>query len=167
MGNRATVIFASDDEKTISPAIYLHWNGGPESIYPFLKELDRRNVRADQEYEAARFTQIVGDFFDLDAHGGLSLGISNGPKSISAESLNRYDPGDNGIFVVYRGVSKKVRRFLSRTTNRVRELTPEEVATECEQAWKHKYNVPAEGKRLTKRNKTLSQHLDDGKPVKE
>jgi len=97
----------------------------------------------------------------------LSLGISNGPKSISAESLNRYDPGDNGIFVVYRGVSKKVRRFRTQLINRVRELTPKEVETERDLAWKHRYNVPVVGKRLTKRNKTLSQRLNDGKPIKQ
>ena len=62
MGNRATVIFQAQD--TISPAIYLHWNGGPESVYQFLDELDRRKVRGDADYEAARFVKIVGEFFD-------------------------------------------------------------------------------------------------------
>ncbi len=39
MGNRATIIF-TDGKKSFSPAVYLHWNGGPESVYAFLEELD-------------------------------------------------------------------------------------------------------------------------------
>jgi hypothetical protein len=37
MGNRAYVVFESGNER--SPAIYLHWQGGPESIYAFLHAL--------------------------------------------------------------------------------------------------------------------------------
>jgi hypothetical protein len=79
MGNRATVIFAPTDAEanvlTISPAIYLHWNGGPESIYAFLDELNRRNCRPDGSYEAAVFIAIVREFFDQEKYGTLSLGV--------------------------------------------------------------------------------------------
>jgi hypothetical protein len=102
MGNRAVVVF--DEAGSISPAIYLHWNGGPESVYAFLAELDSREVRADGEYDAARFIQIVGEFFDQDHHTGLSLGVWNGPAKIDVAepSFAKLDVGDNGIYVVTR-----------------------------------------------------------------
>lgn len=124
MGNRATVIFWDASTKACSPAVYLHWNGGPDSVYGFLEELDRRNVRADQEYECARFIQIVGEFFsqsyapptDGDPHGiyresafGLSLGVVNGPtqaamKRSVPKALEGVmtDHGDNGFYLVDR-----------------------------------------------------------------
>ncbi len=68
MGNRGTVIFSNQAGDEFSPAVYQHWNGGPESVYAFLDELDRRGVRGadDLAYQAARFVHIVGDFFDQD-----------------------------------------------------------------------------------------------------
>lgn len=40
MGNRAYVVF-EDRQGNRSPAVYLHWNGGPESIYAMLDTLAR------------------------------------------------------------------------------------------------------------------------------
>jgi hypothetical protein len=122
MGNRANVVFVAGQGKnqTISPAVYLHWNGGPESVYAFLDELDVRGVRADGEYEAARFVQIVGEFFDEDYHSTLSLGILGGPKAITATALDKLptDSGDNGFYIVRRDdrdpAKRIVRRFLNR-----------------------------------------------------
>lgn len=155
MGNRAVVIF--DEAGTISPAIYLHWNGGPESVYAFLEELDSREVRADGDYDAARFVQIVGEFFDQEYHTGLSLGIFTGPTEITPEALRECELGDNGIYVVTRQAPKDsvagkafrtrgyplVRRFApvydatwSRTG--VQELTPGRVQRERREALKNK-----------------------------
>jgi len=106
MGNRAYVIFEDRDSKTFSPAIYLHWNGGPESVYAFLDELDRRGVRADQEYEAARFVQVVGEYFMPDQ---LSLGVVSGPTS--AADLGRWAREDNGLYLVCRAQPRRVRRL--------------------------------------------------------
>lgn len=140
MGNRATVIFWNGETKpakrSISPAVYLHWNGGPESIYAFLEELDRRDVRADQEYECARFTQVVSEFFtwsterDLsdpiysESAYGLSLGVVNGPKSDKPADLDKVmtDHGDNGVYLVNRtvpdGDPARMRRFLEYACHR-------------------------------------------------
>ena len=106
MGNRAYVIFEDKDSQTFSPAIYLHWNGGPESVYAFLDELDRRGVRADQEYEAARFVQVVGEYFMPDQ---LSLGVVSGPTS--AADLGRWAREDNGLYLVCRAQPRRVRRL--------------------------------------------------------
>ena len=107
MGNRATVIFWNGDREKprMSPSVYLHWNGGPESVYSFLEELDRRNVRADQDYECARFIQLVGEFFDFEGSAdGLSLGIADAPASDDPSDLDRVqtDHGDNGFYLVCR-----------------------------------------------------------------
>ena len=112
MGNRGTVVF-TDGKDRFSPAIYLHWNGGPESVLAFLDELDRRKIRADQDYEAARFVAIVAQFFDKDEVGGLSLGVVNGPASDSLEDLAKIytDLGDNGVYLVNRTQGRKIRQF--------------------------------------------------------
>ena len=142
MGNRANVVFESE-QGTISPCVYLHWNGGAESIYPFLDELDKRQVRADGFYDAARFVQLVGEFFDPDT---LSLGITNGPSAITPEALAKVqtDPGDNGFYIVTKhGEGYKVRRFKWKgiTARTFWELTPEQVEAERAAAYAHDYNT--------------------------
>lgn len=151
MGNRATVIF-TDGNSEFSPAVYLHWNGGPESVYAFLHELERRQVRADQDYECARFIQIVGDFFDSgDAVTSLSLGVANGPTSnmLSALAKVRTDKSDNGIYLVNRTVKPmQVRRYLldwdacraaDYKKEFVKEMTRAEVEAEYREAIGHKF----------------------------
>ena len=112
MGNRAAVIFQEEDE--ISPIVYLHWNGGPESVYQFVEELNRRCVRCDAAYECARFIHIIGDFMDQDKAGSLSLGVSQAPKAIAADDAEMVvwmgAAGDNGVYVINRGAGW-VRRF--------------------------------------------------------
>lgn len=166
MGNRATVIFWNGEhepaQQRFSPAVYLHWNGGPESVYAFLEELDRRDVRADQDYEAARFVQLVGEFVSSSYHDeedkygyrwgdaqGLSLGVVNGPASDALEDLSavQTDHGDNGFYLVDRtGKRTKVRRFLETCTDpgtwshwEFRELMPAKVAAERHKARKSDY----------------------------
>jgi len=69
MGNRA-LIKAKDNT---SRAVYLHWNGGRDSVEAFLKYCELRKFRGfDDDYGMARFCQVVGNFFGV---GGLSLGI--------------------------------------------------------------------------------------------
>ena len=172
MGNRANVIFADSIGETISPCIYLHWNGGAESIYPFLDELDRRHVRADHNYEAARFIEVVAQFMD---HGEkdmytLSLGVVNGPKSITIKDLNKVatDSEDNGFYIIDRTGTdsknrrvRKVRRFISLYENEkmtLKEMSQSEVTKEREEAYKHSYNTKSETiaeffKRITKGKK--------------
>ena len=117
MGNRAVVIFVDEETNYISPAVYLHWNGGAESVYRFLDELDRRKVRSGQGYDCARFIQIVGEAFDRDGVSGISLGVSAPPVSLSLEDVQMLNPGDNGIYLVYRTggrdcpTRRKVRRI--------------------------------------------------------
>jgi len=135
MGNRATVIFTDESEKEISPAVYLHWNGGAESIYGFMNEMDRRNIRrTDLSYECARFIGIVTDFFDKDGLGSTSIGVVSYPgKSIDAKTLRKVctDHGDNGFYIICRtndGI--KMRRFTETYGNSISECLLEEWSEE-------------------------------------
>ena len=170
MGNRATVIF-TDGKKSFSPAVYLHWNGGPESVYGFLEELNRRKIRADQEYECARFIELVGEFFDQDEIGGLSLGVMNGPKSDKPEDLVkiRTDHGDNGFYLVNRtNGDMQVRRFhekMSGDWNNPKsvsfylvEAEPKQVAQEKRLAYKDKYNLLKEPFQKIARDRPVSKY---------
>ncbi len=140
MGNRAHVIFTDSSGINISPAVYLHWNGGPGSVYSFLAELDRREVRGDQHYEAARFVAIVAEFFDQDHYTSLSLGLDNGPRRITPKDLEPFDHGDNGVYVVTRdGDETRMRRFTAQWNGDVRTLkewAPAQVARERAEALK-------------------------------
>lgn len=139
MGNRAHVIFTNDSGSDISPAVYLHWNGGPESVYRFLEETERRMQGrfGDTSYSAARFAQAVGDFFDSGEQGGLSLGVVNGPPSLSLEDLEPYNHGDNGVYAVS---PSGVRRFVEPLYHSgLRELSPAEVTAEQEEAERSDY----------------------------
>ena len=98
MGNRAHVIFV-DNSGAISPAVYLHWNGGPESVYAFLRILgERGGFGVDVSYMAARFAGIVAEFFGPE--DCQSLGVVNGPKSITANWMSGFTMTDNGAYVV-------------------------------------------------------------------
>lgn len=100
MGNRANVIFKQGKE--YSPTVYLHWNGGVESVMAFLLELkSREDWGHDVSYSAARFVGVVAEFFR--GHGkvsdsGLSLGIMDSPKSLA--DIKEQAPGDNGYYIV-------------------------------------------------------------------
>ena len=85
MGNRAVIEF------TDTPiAIYLHWNGGRNSVEAFLQVARDLRVRTnDPAYRMARLTQIIGNYFG----GTTSVGIG------LAEELDRAN-GDNGVYVV-------------------------------------------------------------------
>lgn len=92
MGNRAVITL--DQSPTInSLGIYLHWNGGAESVLAFaqaahdLGALGRLGF--DNSYTLARLVQIIGNFFG----GTLSVGV---------DTLGHLDCDnhDNGLFVI-------------------------------------------------------------------
>lgn len=84
MGNRAIIKAEGNDNK----AVYLHWNGGRDSVEAFLKYCELRGFRSfEDDYGMARFCQVVGNFFGAD---GGSLGIVDYVDSC----------GDNGVYVV-------------------------------------------------------------------
>ena len=92
MGNRAIV-------KPVGQRIgvYLHWNGGRDSVEAFLKYCEMRGFRdfggknADG-YGVARFIQVVSNFFG----GALCVGLETGVDMDAATAAML----DNGIYEV-------------------------------------------------------------------
>ena len=92
MGNRAVIAFQDESLEHVqlnAPGIYLHWNGGPESVTAFLDAAKELGVRRESEYGAARLCQIIGNWFG----GTLSLGVGVCRRM-------DIDNGDNGTYVV-------------------------------------------------------------------
>ena len=93
MGNRCLIAFKEKESKKKKeevPCIYLHWNGGRDSVEAFLDASKRLGVRTnDQFYGMARMTQIISNYLG----GTLSIGVSN---------VGDWDLGflDNGVYWV-------------------------------------------------------------------
>jgi hypothetical protein len=89
MGNRAVITTAPFDEANVG--IYVHWNGGQESIEGFLRACKKLGYRSPETdcYGMARLTQAIGVFFG----GELSLGID------TVRNLD-CDNGDNGVWLI-------------------------------------------------------------------
>lgn len=72
MGNRAVIAFKDGDTpKDMCPAIYLHWNGGRDSVQAFLTVAQKLGLGHSPDYDAARLAQIIGNWFG----GSTSLGV--------------------------------------------------------------------------------------------
>jgi len=89
MGNRAVIAFESMPEI----GIYLHWNGGPESVLAFI-ECTKTHARGtgrngDNTYAFARLIQTAANF----------LGVT-GETSIGVGPLDKLDTDnyDNGLY---------------------------------------------------------------------
>lgn len=92
MGNRAVIAFGPNKPETVG--IYLHWNGGPESVAAFMQAAKQLGVRdpLEDDFGIARIVQIIGNFFG----GTTSIGINALAKLDT-------DNGDNGVYVVKPG----------------------------------------------------------------
>ena len=66
MGNRAVIQMQGQDV-----GIYLHNNGGRDTIQPLLEVAQEYGIRGD-DYGIARLAQMMGNFFG----GTLSIGVS-------------------------------------------------------------------------------------------
>lgn len=90
MGNRAVIT-----DKDRSLALYLHWNGGRDSVEPFVEYCRLKRYREpgrDSAYAFARLSQVVGNFF----HGALSVGVMPYTDDRSMACL----ADDNGVYVL-------------------------------------------------------------------
>ena len=104
MGNRALIVTEDDFKKGSGMSLYLHWNGGRDSVEAFLQYCKLRGFRSPDkdEYGWARLSQVVANFLGAD---GLSVGIG-----YCANIHN--DVGDNGTYVI-RGWDIVGREFYS------------------------------------------------------
>ena len=87
MGNRAIITTPAREL-----GIYLHWNGGRDTIEPLLHYCKLQGYCSPDRnsYGFARLCQVLGNFLG----GSLSLGIE--PYTTDDEM----NPGDNGIYVI-------------------------------------------------------------------
>jgi len=93
MGNRA-VITTETNWKEGGVGIYLHWNGGRDSVEAFLEYCKLKGYRDPERdtYGMARLIQVIGNFFG----GSLSLGVDTLWHSDC-------DNGDNGVYIIGEG----------------------------------------------------------------
>ena len=86
MGNRAVITTEARDL-----GVYLHWNGGRDSVEAFLLYCKIKEYRCPENdcYGWARLCQVIGNWFG----GELSLGIDRYDKLDT-------DNGDNGVYII-------------------------------------------------------------------
>ncbi len=89
MGNRAVI--TTDETCTNGIGVYLHWNGGYDSVSAFLKYCELKGYRSPEKdsYGWARLCQVIGNFFG----GSYSLGIDL-CKNLDCAN------GDNGVYII-------------------------------------------------------------------
>ena len=90
MGNRA-VITTRENFNNDGVGVYLHWNGGRDSVQAFLTYCNMKGYRepTSDNYGWARLCQVIGNFFG----GELSIGID------TCSDLD-YDNYDNGTYII-------------------------------------------------------------------
>lgn len=93
MGNRA--IIKGKGKKT---GLYVHWNGGYESVYPITQYCKLKGYRspADDDYGLARLAQVYGNFF-----GGIySVGIAEKLPVRMTDEIGQKECWDNGVYEI-------------------------------------------------------------------
>lgn len=87
MGNRAVI---TTPKRKIG--LYLHWNGGRDTVEPLLRYCELKGYRPPSAdgYGWARLAQVLGNFFG----GTCCVGVE------TYTTDERMDPGDNGIYVI-------------------------------------------------------------------
>ena len=92
MGNRAVITTEENYGESSGLGVYLHWNGGRDSVQGFLEYCRLRSFRAPEndDYGWARLCQIAANFLGAD---GTSIGI---------DDITRLDMdnGDNGVYLI-------------------------------------------------------------------
>lgn len=90
MGNRA-VITTRENWKNNGVGVYLHWNGGRDSVEGFLAYCKLKEYREPEydNYGWARLCQVIGNFF-------------GGDTDVAIDTLNNLDTdnGDNGVYII-------------------------------------------------------------------
>jgi hypothetical protein len=103
MGNRA-VITSKENFENNGIGIYLHWNGGYDSVSAFLKYCELQGYRSptSDNYGWARLCQVIANYFG----GSTSIGI---------DVVNNLDCDnwDNGVYIIdgWEIVDRKYNRY--------------------------------------------------------
>lgn len=93
MGNRAVITTskALAVKGSSDIGVYLHWNGGRDSVEAFLKYCELKGYRPPEHdnYGWARLCQVIGNFFG----GETSIGIEK-CQCLDCENY------DNGVYII-------------------------------------------------------------------
>ena len=95
MGNRAVI--TASTKRTGAVAIYVHWNGGVESVLAFCHAAKARGFRdpaSDDSYAMARLCGLIHEFFGVNESTSLGIGV------IDQLDTDNYD---NGTYVIGKG----------------------------------------------------------------
>lgn len=95
MGNRAVITTAENFEND-GVGVYLHWNGGRDSVEAFLKYCELKGYRTPESdsYGWARLCMVVANYFTDDGYDdGLSLGVDK----VSNLDCDNFD---NGVYII-------------------------------------------------------------------
>ncbi len=97
MGNRAVLEFNDNPV-----GIYLHWNGGRNTVEPLLAVAREYGIRGTNDYTVARLAQMMGNYFG----GTLSIGVG---------LVDRMDcdNGDNGVYLIDNNLNIIERKYFS------------------------------------------------------
>lgn len=97
MGNRAVITRVNEKmdesiQKSSQVGVYLHWNGGRDSVEAFLKYCKLKGLRSPEtdNYGWAGLTTVINNFF---GNSGYSIGIDQ----CSNLDCDNYD---NGVYFV-------------------------------------------------------------------
>ena len=135
MSNRA-VITSKENFENNGIGIYLHWNGGYDSVSAFLKYCELKGYRSptSDNYGWARLCQVIANYFG----GSTSIGI---------DVVNNLDCDnwDNGVYIIegWEIVDRKYNRY------------EEQMNYELEDMLMDIDNSMPEGERLGEQLKTL------------
>lgn len=90
MGNRA-VITTRENFDNNGVGVYVHWNGGRDSVEAFLKYCELKGYRTPEtdNYGWARLCQVIGNFFGGDCSVGIDI--------CSNLDCDNYD---NGVYII-------------------------------------------------------------------
>ena len=91
MGNRAVLTTSKERNIRFSNelGVYLHWNGGRDSVEAFLLYCETKGYTSPENGSWARFCQVAGNFF-------------GGTLDIDIDQLSRLDCDnyDNGVYII-------------------------------------------------------------------
>lgn len=127
MGNRA-IIATKESYRTNGAGIYLHWNGGRDSVEAFLTYARLKGCRGG-DYGIARLTQYIGNFFG----GTNSLGIV--PAQCGAGD-------DNGVYIIDDKFNIIDREEIGEGFTEQQEYDLAEMVTAINEAQPHNEQIP-------------------------
>ena len=102
MGNRAVIIAEEPTDEKPVVGIYVHWNGGPDSVLGFLSACKARGYADpsnDPAYALSRLCGAIHEFF------GITNSSSLGLQTVTKEGWDnvREQLLDNGIYLIGEG----------------------------------------------------------------